>query len=150
MAPNDWAASAARSQAATVPEITMFPGHNRLAICSTSPPRVFSQRASTWTGSSPSTLTIPLGVASAASCMAAPRCCTSISPSSKSITPAKTIAVYSPKLRPAAASHASTTSGDSARRDSSAARLVTNSAGWLTTVESSSSAGPSKQIFARS
>ena len=35
-------------------------------------------------------LTIPPGVASAASCMAAPRRCTSVSPSSNSITPAKT------------------------------------------------------------
>ena len=34
--------------------------------------------------------------------------------------------------------------------DSNAARLVTNSAGWLMTVESRSSAGPSKQSFARS
>ena len=47
------------------------------------------------------------------------------------MTPAKTIAVYSPRLNPAAASQASTTSGDSARSDSRAARLVTNRAGWL-------------------
>ncbi len=74
---------------------------------------------------------MPLGVASAASCMAAPRRCTSVRPSSKSMTPAKTMAVYSPRLRPAAASQPKTTSGDSARNDSNAARLVTNSAGWL-------------------
>ena len=87
-------------------------------------------------------LTMPLGVASAASCMAAPRFCTSIRPSSKVITPAKTMAVYSPRLKPAAASHDSTTSGEAARSDSKAARLVTNNAGWLKTVESSCSAGP--------
>ena len=52
-------------------------------------------------------------------------------PSSKLITPAKTIAVYSPRLSPAVASHAVTTSGDRARSDSSAARLVTKIAGWL-------------------
>ncbi len=74
---------------------------------------------------------MPLGVASAASCIAAPRRCTSISPSSKSMTPAKTIAVYSPRLNPAVASQERTTSGDSARSDSSAARLVTKIAGWL-------------------
>ena len=54
---------------------------------------------------------MPLGVASEASCMAAPRFCTSIRPSANSITPAKTIAVYSPRLSPAAASHELTTSG---------------------------------------
>ena len=70
--------------------------------------------------------------------------CTSRSPSSKSTTPAKVSAVYSPRLRPAAASHDSTTSGDSARKASTAARLVTKIAGWLMTVESSSSAGPSE------
>ncbi len=95
-------------------------------------------------------LTIPLGVASAASCIAAPRFCTSISPSSKDIASAKTRAVYSPRLSPAAAPHDSTTSGEAARNDSNAARLVTKIAGWLTTVESSSSAGPLKQSLARS
>ena len=74
---------------------------------------------------------MPPGVASAASCIAAPRRWTSISPSSKSMTPANTMAVYSPKLSPAVASQARTTSGDSARSDSSAARLVTKIAGWL-------------------
>ena len=63
---------------------------------------------------------------------------------------AKTMAVYSPRLRPAVASHDRTTSGDSLRSRSTAARLVTKSAGWLCTVQSSSSAGPSKQSFARS
>ncbi len=56
---------------------------------------------------------MPLGVLSEASCMASPRCCTSRRPDSKSITPAKTRAVYSPRLRPAAASHCSIASGDS-------------------------------------
>ena len=41
------------------------------------------------------------------------------------------MAVYSPRLSPAVASQASTTSGDSARSDSNAARLVTKIAGWL-------------------
>ncbi len=74
---------------------------------------------------------MPPGVASAASCMAAPRRCTTSRPSSKLITPAKTIAVYSPRLRPAVPPHSATTAGDSARNDSSAARLVTKIAGWL-------------------
>jgi len=39
--------------------------------------------------------------------------------------------VYSPRLKPAAASQESTTSGDSLRSHSSIARLVTNNAGWL-------------------
>ena len=86
--------------------MTMLPGQSRLAILRISPLRAFSQRASTSTRSSPRMLTMPLGVASAASCMAAPRRCTSISPSSNSITPAKTMAVYSPRLSPAVASQA--------------------------------------------
>ena len=49
--------------------------------------RAFSHSASTSTRSNPRMLTMPLGVASAASCMAAPRRCTRIRPSAKSITP---------------------------------------------------------------
>ena len=49
---------------------------------------------------------MPLGTASAASCIARPRSCTTRRPASKSITPAKTSAVYSPRLRPAAAAAA--------------------------------------------
>ena len=43
--------------------------------------------------------------------------------------PAKTMAVYSPRLKPAAASQESTTLGDCERNNSRAARLVTNNAG---------------------
>ena len=42
---------------------------------------------------------MPLGIASAASCIATPRCWTSRKPDSKSKAPAKTSAVYSPKLK---------------------------------------------------
>ena len=84
----------------------MLPGHSRLAICKVSPSRAFSQSSSTCGRSKPRMLTMPLGVASAASCIASPRTCTSRNPSSKSITPAKTSAVYSPRLKPAAASQA--------------------------------------------
>ena len=81
--------------------------------------------------SMPIIVTMPLDVASAASCIAAPRSCTVIRPSSKSMMPAKTMAVYSPRLSPAAASQDCTTSGVCVRNDSRAARLVTNNAGWL-------------------
>ena len=66
-------------------------------------------------------------------------------------TPAKTMAVYSPRLNPAAAAHSfDQPRAISARSDSSAAKPVTNNAGWLITVESSFSSGPSKQTSARS
>ena len=69
-------------------------------------------RARRLAGSSrPSTLVMPLGVARAAACIAWPRRRTTLSPASKSIAPAKTRAVYSPRLSPAAPWQAATTSG---------------------------------------
>ena len=62
--------------------------------------------------SRPMSVTMPPAVASAASCIAAPASEPSADPSSYSMMPAKTKAVYSPRLNPAAASHESTTSGD--------------------------------------
>ena len=100
--------------------------------------------------SRPSTLVMPLGVASDAACIAWPRRRTTSSPASKSIAPAKTRAVYSPRLSPAAPWQASTTSGSLAFRLSRAARLATKIAGWLTSVASSASAGPSMQSCRRS
>ena len=93
---------------------------------------------------------MPLGVASDAACMAWPRRRTTSSPAAKSIAPAKTRAVYSPRLSPAAPWQPSTTAGSLAFRLSRAARLATKIAGWLTSVASSASAGPSKQSVRRS
>ena len=53
--------------------------------------------------------------------------------------------MYSPRLSPAAPWQAATTAGSLALRLSSAARLATKIAGWLTSVASRASAGPSKQ-----
>ena len=74
-------------------------------------------------------LTMPLGVASAAACIASPRRFTTRSPSRKLIAPANTRAVYSPRLRPAAPAQPATASGSLSRSDSSAAKLVTKRAG---------------------
>ena len=69
------------------------------------------QSSSTAGSSRPSTLVMPLGVATAAACIAWPRRRTIRRPVSKSSAPAKTRAVYSPRLSPAAPSQAATTSG---------------------------------------
>ena len=76
-------------------------------------------------------LTMALGVASAASCMAAAALLHQTQAGFEIHHAGKHQAVYSPRLRPAAASQASGTSGLLARSDSTAARLVTNRAGWL-------------------
>ena len=55
--------------------------------------------------SSSRTLTMPLGVASAAACIAPPRSRTTRRPSANVSAPANTRAVYSPRLRPAVATH---------------------------------------------
>ena len=68
-----------------------------------------SQSSATWSLFRPMTLAIPLGAASEAACIAAPRACTTLRPSSKLMAPANASAVYSPRLRPAATSHASMT-----------------------------------------
>ena len=93
---------------------------------------------------------MPPGVASAAACMASPRALTTRRPSAKLSAPANARAVYSPRLRPAAATQWSTAAGWSWRSASRAARLATNRAGWLTTVASRRSFGPFQQTSARS
>ena len=149
-APSSVAIGSTWARAALSPETTMFPGPSRFAFQSRPCGATRVQSSSILASSSPSTLVIPLGVASAAACIAWPRRRTTFRAVSKSSAPAKTRAVYSPRLRPAAPAHAATTSGWRACRSSSAARLATKMAGWLTSVASKASAGPSKQTALRS
>ena len=89
----------------------MLPGPSRLAFQSRPNGATRRQSSSTAGSSRPSTLVMPLGAARAAACMAWPRWRTTFRPDSKSIAPAKTRAVYSPRLSPAAPWQAATTSG---------------------------------------
>ena len=149
-APISVATASTASIAGRSPETTMLPGPSRLAFQSPPSGATRAHSSSIAASSSPRTLAIPLGEARAAACIARPRRWTTFRPVSKSIAPAKTSAVYSPRLWPAAPAAEVRTSGFSALSDSRAARLATKMAGWLTSVASRASAGPSKQAAFRS
>ena len=102
MAPSSVAIGSTCSRAGASPETTMLPGPSRLAFQSRPNGATRRQSSSTAGSSRPRTLVMPLGVATAAACMAWPRFRTTLRPASKSIAPAKTSAVYSPRLSPAA------------------------------------------------
>ena len=129
MAPSSMATGSTAASAAASPETTILPGPSKLAFQSRPVEATRRQSSSALASSSPSTLVMPLGVASEAACMAWPRRRTTSRPEAKSIAPANTRAVYSPRLRPAAPWQASTTAGSLALRLSSAARLATKIAG---------------------
>mmetsp|Transcript_99380 Transcript_99380/g.281465 ORF Transcript_99380/g.281465 Transcript_99380/m.281465 type:complete len:307 (-) Transcript_99380:143-1063(-) len=92
--------------------------------------------------SRPATEHMHCGTASDAPCMASARSFTSFSASSKSMTPAAQMAVYSPKLRPAIACGRSTTSFLDSRMTSTAAIPAMNMAGWQYLVSMSRASGP--------
>ena len=111
MAPSSVAIGSIASRAAASPETTMLPGPSMLAFQSRPCGATRRQSSSTFASSSPRTLVMPLGVASDAACIAWPRRRTTSRPAAKSIAPAKTSAVYSPRLSPAAPWQSSTTAG---------------------------------------
>jgi hypothetical protein len=74
--------------------------------------------------------------------MASARAFTTLKPSSNDIAPAKTSAVYSPKLKPAHLAQFAIAAGSSTRSFSTAASPDRNSAGCAKTVSSSFSFGP--------
>ena len=111
MAPSSVAIGSTWASAAVSPETTMLPGPSMLAFQSRPCGATRRQSSSTFASSRPRTLVMPLGVATAAACIAWPRRRTTRRPVSKSIAPAKTRAVYSPRLSPAAPAQAATTSG---------------------------------------
>ena len=150
IAPAPGAASSRRPQAAADPDTTTLPGQSTLATSSTSPSRHPAQSEATAGRSSPSTATMAPGLRSAHSCIARPRTSTRRTASSKERTPAKTSAVYSPSDRPAVIAAASSGWPSRDRSTSSAARLVTRIAGWLTAVVLSRSAGPCRLTASRS
>ena len=95
------AAARTRSHAPFDPLTTICPGALKFAGTRTSPPALSWQSFVTPASSPPMMATMLLGVATAASCMYLPRAATSFSPVSKSNTPARCSAVYSPRLKPA-------------------------------------------------
>ncbi len=110
------------------------------------------RQSSSIDGSSrPRTLAIPLGVAFAAACISSPRRRTTLQPGleveragehqGRVLTQAQPRRPGARRRRPRAAC---------AFRSSRAARLATKIAGWLTSVASSASAGPSRQTARRS
>mmetsp|Transcript_6897 Transcript_6897/g.18547 ORF Transcript_6897/g.18547 Transcript_6897/m.18547 type:complete len:242 (-) Transcript_6897:670-1395(-) len=103
-----------------------------------------SQSWSTIARSRPATEHIACGSISVAICIASARIFTSLRPSSKSNTPAATMAVYSPRDSPATACGRATTSGLVSRSRSMAARPAMNISGWQYLVSASFSSGPSK------
>ncbi len=85
--------------------------------------------------------------AGTAACMASPRSLTSLTPSAKGITPAQTMALYSPRLWPAMAPGRGPSSSCQMRQ---IATLAVSSAGWVQAVALSASAGPSWTTCQRS
>mmetsp|Transcript_99141 Transcript_99141/g.276080 ORF Transcript_99141/g.276080 Transcript_99141/m.276080 type:complete len:218 (-) Transcript_99141:1240-1893(-) len=124
-------------------------GKREFATWQMSVPLVFdsSQSLSTVRLSRPATDTIICGEASAASCMASPRSCTSFRPVSKSKTPAAASAVYSPSEKPATAFLRATTSGLVRLSSSRAARPPMYIAGWQIFVCWRRSSGPLRQML---
>mmetsp|Transcript_89016 Transcript_89016/g.265545 ORF Transcript_89016/g.265545 Transcript_89016/m.265545 type:complete len:313 (+) Transcript_89016:360-1298(+) len=101
-----------------------------------------SQSLSTFARSRPATEHIVWGTSSAAFCMASPRICTKRRPSSKLSTPAATMAVYSPRDKPAVACGRSYTSGFDSFSFSLAARPAMYIRGWQYLVSLSFCSGP--------
>ncbi len=105
MPPAVSATATTRWQAALLPDTTICPGQLKFAGESTSPAcRALPHTSSTAGSSRPMIETMPDGHAVAAACISSPRARTSLSPSSNEKHPASHNAVYSPRLRPAAAS----------------------------------------------
>ena len=113
--------------------------------------RASATSASTSAASSPRTLTMPLGVASAAACIARPRSRTTLSPSSKRHRPGEDQGRVLAEAQPGGGDDAvRRRPARSASSGSRAARLATKMAGWLTSVALSRSAGPFAQTSSRS
>mmetsp|Transcript_56456 Transcript_56456/g.165745 ORF Transcript_56456/g.165745 Transcript_56456/m.165745 type:complete len:252 (+) Transcript_56456:338-1093(+) len=100
------------------------------------------QRLSSLARSRPATLVMACGTSSVAACIAIARTLTRSRASSKSSTPAKHRAVYSPRLRPAVAWTLMTSSFLVCLISSAPARPATNMAGWQYLVSLSLSSGP--------
>ncbi len=148
------AASASRStslHAALTPDTTIFPGHSRFAICNCARKPVQRHNSSTCDYSRPSTLTMPLGVASEAACIASPRRLTIRSPSSKAHGPRKNQRRVLTQAQPGSGRtlfHSCGIAGIQALKGSEAGDKYRGLADY--SVELSRSVGPFGQTFPRS